>query len=104
MLLPPRRLLPKTERLLLSVKITLNTSIPEARRPQIESMVKTCAGNCTIAWLPSRFPHLVMFIDPGFAEESEHLKGSIFDSPDNGVTEVSLTEILEQRIKKLLSA
>jgi hypothetical protein len=86
------------------VKITLNTSIPEDRRPQVESLVRTCAGNCSIAWLPSRFPHLVMFVDPGFTGESDHLKGSIFDSPDHAAPEVSLTELLEQRIKKLLAA
>lgn len=86
------------------VKITLNTSIPEARRPQVEATVKACAGNCSIAWLPSRFPHLVMFVDPGFAEEADHLKGSIFDSPSDGQPEASLTELLEKRIQKLLSA
>jgi len=54
-----------------TVKITLNDTIPENRRPQVEKLVATFVRKPEISWLPSRFPHLVMFVDPGTEEESE---------------------------------
>jgi hypothetical protein len=87
------------------VKITLNDSIPVARRPQVEALVKTFLRSPEIAWLPSRFPHLVMFIDPGPGDQSEPEKSSIFESPPTGMrSTASMTAMLEDQIKACLAA
>ena len=87
------------------MKITLNDSIPEARRPQVEKLVSTFVRNPEISWLPSRFPHLVMFVDPGPEDSSEPEKSSIFESPRAGMkSTASLTALLEDHIKASLVA
>lgn len=87
------------------MKITLNDSIPEARRPQVEKLVSTFVRNPEISWLPSRFPHLVMFVDPGSEDSSELEKSSIFESPQaNTRSTASLTATLEEKIKAFLAS
>jgi hypothetical protein len=87
------------------VKITLNDSIPENRRPQVERLVRTMAGNPKIRWQPSRFPRLVMLIEPGPEEPSDPEKSSIFETPQKGtLPTASLTAQLEDQIKALLAA
>jgi hypothetical protein len=87
------------------VKITLNDSIPEARRPQVEKLVSTFVRKPEISWLPSRFPHLVMFVDPGPEDSSEPEKSSIFESPRAGMkSTASLTALLEDHLKACLAA
>jgi hypothetical protein len=86
------------------VKITLNESIPANRRPQVEKLVKSFASSSEIVWLPSRFPRFVMFIEPGPQDKSEPENGSIFESPQAGMTSLSsVTAILEDRIKACLA-
>jgi len=86
------------------VKITLNSSIPESKRPQVEALVKTHAGASQVVWLPSRFPRLVMLVEPGSSAESEPPSGSIFDSPAPDTQSLAaMTELLEERIKKSLA-
>lgn len=86
------------------VKITLNDSIPENRRPQVERLVNTLTGKSEILWLPSRFPRLVMLIEPGAEEPSDPEKGSIFDSPQKGMLPTaSMTAQLEDQIKACLA-
>ena len=87
------------------MKITLNDSIPVSRRPQVEKLVETIVRSPEIAWLPSRFPHLVMFLDPGPEDRSEPEKSSIFESPRAGMkSTASMTAMLEERIKAFLAA
>lgn len=86
------------------MKITLNETIPENRRPQIERLVNTIVGKSEILWLPSRFPRLVMLVEPGKEEPSDPEKGSIFDSPQKGMLPTaSLTARLEDQIKAHLA-
>lgn len=92
-------------RLLLPVKITLNTSsIPEIRRPQVEALVKKLASPSEIIWLPSRFPRFVMLVEPGASQTPENTGGSIFESPNTGTRSLaSVTAFLEGRIKACLA-
>jgi hypothetical protein len=86
------------------VKITLNDSIPEAQRPQVEKLVKTFARTSEILWLPSRFPRLVMLIEPGPEEPSDPEKSSIFEPPQKGFAPTSsMTAQLEDQIKACLA-
>ena len=86
------------------MKITLNDSIPEARRPQVKKLVETFVRSPEIAWLPSRFPHLVMFVEPGPEDRSEPEKSSIFESPRAGMkSTASMTALLEDHIKACLA-
>ncbi len=86
------------------VKITLNDTIPEAQRPRIEKLVQTIVRAPEIAWLPSRFPHLVMFVEPGPAEQVEAERTSIFSSPRAEMrSTASLTALLEEKIKASLA-
>ena len=86
------------------VKITLNDSIPEDKRPQIEELVKTFIKSPQFVWLPSRFPRYVMFIEPGPNDSAEPEHGSIFESPQTGKRSLSsVTNFLEDRIKLCLT-
>jgi len=86
------------------VKITLNDSIPEARRPQVEKLVKNFARTSEILWLPSRFPRLVMLIEPGAEEPSDPEKSSIFEPPQKGFAPTaSVAAQLEDQIKACLA-
>jgi hypothetical protein len=86
------------------VKITLNDTIPVARRPQVEKLVRSFVRSPEIVWLPSRFPHLVMFIDPGVDDPTEPEKSSIFESPRAGMkSTASITAILEDHINACLA-
>ena len=88
------------------MKITLNTtSIPEARRPRIEALVKSFAKATAIVWLPSRFPRFVMLVEPGPEDKSPSDSGSIFESPLAGTHSLaSVAEFLEVRIKECLAS
>ncbi|MDB6077506.1 MAG: hypothetical protein JWO82_1253 [Akkermansiaceae bacterium] len=82
------------------MKITLNTSIPEDKRPEVESVVKKFVGKCEVLWASSRFPRLVIFIEPGPDNSPEPENGSIFESPRSGTKSLSaVTGFLEDHIK-----
>ncbi|MFC7337534.1 hypothetical protein ACFQY0_10130 [Haloferula chungangensis] len=86
------------------MKITLNSSIPEERRPEIEALVGKRFFKPTIIWLPSRFPRYVMLVEPGKDGDSEPLPDSIFDSPEESTeSPAKLAEMLEEQIKERLS-
>lgn len=86
------------------MKITLNDSIPETRRPKIEKLVRTFARSPEILWRPSRFPRLVILVEPGPEEPSDPEKGSIFDPPQKGINSTaSIATRLEDQIKICLS-
>ena len=86
------------------VKITLNDHIPGPRRMEVEDLVKTFARSSEIIWLPSRFPRLVMLIEPGREDHSEPEKSSIFESPRMGPPSLSaMTALLEEKIKVCLA-
>lgn len=87
------------------MKITLNTSIPTDRRPQIEAIVKDQIHHCEIVWLPSRFPRFVMLVEPGPGQETSSHETSIFDSdPPEDDSLSAMTDLLESRIKSTLAA
>ena len=84
--------------------ITLNTSVPENRRPQIEALVRNYSHATRIVWLPSRFQRFVMLVEPGADSTAEASNESIFDSPQSGFGSLAaMTEILESRIKACLA-
>lgn len=86
------------------MKITLNSSIPEARRPEIEALVGKRFFKPTIIWLPSRFPRYVMLVEPGKDGGTEPLPDSIFDSTEeNTESPAKLAELLEDQIKACLA-
>ena len=88
----------------ISVKITLNESIPEEKRAQVETLVNSLAGASDIIWSHSRFPRLVMFVEPGPNDVTEPDSGSIFESPPAGrKSPSSLVALLEERIKLCLA-
>jgi hypothetical protein len=94
---------PQKDILTVTVKITLNDSIPEARRPQVEKLVGNLVRSPEISWLPSRFPRLVMFVDPGQENRNEPEKTSIFEAPRaDTLSPAKLTALLEDHIKALL--
>jgi hypothetical protein len=86
------------------VKITLNDSIPEERRPQVEALVKNFANASEVLWRHSRFPRFVILVEPGSNDRSEPEAGSIFESPQTGKKSLaSVATFLEDRIKLFLS-
>lgn len=86
------------------MKITLNSSIPESRRPEIEELVAKRFFEPNIIWLPSRFPRYVMLVEPGKGEDSEPLPDSIFDSAEeSSESPAALAEFLEEQIKARLA-
>ena len=86
------------------MKITLNSSIPESRRPEIEELVGKRFYKPTIIWLPSRFPRYVMLVEPGKGEDSDPLPDSIFASAEeSSESPAALAEILEDQIKAYLT-
>ena len=86
------------------VKITLNESIPENRRLQVESLVGTFARASDIVWRASRFPRFVVFVEPGPDDGSEPERGSIFESPRAETKSLaSVTAVLEDLIKDCLA-
>ena len=86
------------------MKITLNSSIPEERRPEIEALVGKRFFQPTIIWLPSRFPRYVMLVEPGKEGGSEPLPDSIFDSTEeNSESPSKPAELLEEQIKNCLA-
>ena len=86
------------------MKITLHDSIPEARRPEIEAVVKKHAGNCSIVWMPSRFPRFVMLVEPESKFEPDPDGSTFFESPhSDDETLAAMTKTLEEKIKVCLS-
>lgn len=87
------------------MKITLNTtSIPENRRPEVETLAKSIARDTAVVWLPSRFPRFVMLVEPGQQDKSPGDSGSIFEAADEGMHSLAaITESLEERIKACLA-
>jgi hypothetical protein len=86
------------------VKITLHESIPEARRPEIETLVNKHAGPSSITWMPSRFPRLVILVEPQSSYQPEPDGGSFFESPHSeDETLAAMSESLEQKIKDCLA-
>lgn len=83
------------------MKITLNTSIPAARRAEAETTVKARDPKAEVIWRESRFPRYVILVEPSAHDVPDKLNSSIFDSEPTGST-TELTEILEQALKKLL--
>ena len=82
------------------MKITLNDSVPQAKRAGVETLVKSLVKAPQILWMPSRFPRYVMLIEPGPDDKAEPQSGSIFESPNSGTKSLAaVTNFLEDRIK-----
>lgn len=60
------------------MKVTLNSAVPEDRRGLAEEIVTKVAPGAEIIWLPSRFPRLVMFVDPGSGRSDKPEGGKFF--------------------------
>lgn len=86
------------------MKITINSSIPPHLRPEAEALVHSHAGEAEIIWLPSRFPRLIMLVEPAVSASSEREAGSIFESPASGTRSLAaLTSDLEKRLEDFLT-
>lgn len=86
------------------MKVTVNSSIPEQLRPQVEVLVRSFAAHAEIIWLPSRFPRLVMLVEPDGDGPVEEQSGSIFESPTSGTLALSsVTAYLESEIQALVA-
>ena len=86
------------------MKITLNESIPENRRPEVERLVRAFASTSEIQWRHSRFPRFVMFVEPGRGDGSEPESSSIFESPRAGNKSVAaMISVLEDNIRDCLA-
>jgi len=59
------------------MKVTLNSAVPEDQRSLAEEIVTKVAPGAEIIWLPSRFPRLVMLVEPG-SGRTEKAKGGTF--------------------------
>lgn len=60
------------------MKVTLNSAVPEDRRVLAEEIVTKVAPGAEIIWLPSRFPRLVMLVEPTTKSRAEKAKGGTF--------------------------
>ena len=86
------------------MKVTLNDAVPEDLRPVVEDLVKRGIPGAEVIWLPSRFPRLVMLVEPGAARSEAERGESIFESsasrePSPG----AFSSDLEERIQRLLA-
>lgn len=83
------------------MKLTLNSAVPLEQRRAVEQLVSKLAPNAVICWLPSRFPRLVMLVEPDLAATERVPGGSIFDDGElRGVGDFSAE--LENSIQQLL--
>lgn len=83
------------------MKLTLNSAVPLHQRSAVEQLVAKVAPNAVICWLPSRFPRLVMLVEPDLAANERVPGGSIFDDGEvRGVGDFSAE--LESAIQQLL--
>lgn len=84
------------------MKLTLNSAVPLRHRHTVEQMVAKVAPGAEICWLPSRFPRLVMLVQPDVAVSGRITGNSIFDDGDDrGVGDFSAE--LENSIQQLLN-
>lgn len=87
------------------MKITLNDSIPPTSRLEVERAVKKHAGDCSIVWMPSRFPRFVMLVDPETTYDPCSEGGSMFETPHaEDASFAVMTKTLEEKIKSCLAA
>lgn len=85
-----------------AVKLTLNDKVPIQQRAAVEQLVLKVAPGAEIRWLPSRFPRLVMLVEPDVASQQRVAGGSIFDDGDDrGIGDFSaeLENSLQQMLK-----
>ena len=86
------------------MRITLNSSIPEGLRSKAEAIVRTHAPEAEILWAESRFPRLVILMEPLKKLEEENVRGSIFESPAADDASLAATAIgIEEQLLKLLA-
>ena len=89
------------------MKVTLNSAVQERHRELAEEIVRQVAPGAEIVWLPSRFPRLVMLVEPGKGRASEPEKGSFFSqgsavAANEDVLSPAFTRQLEEKLQKLL--
>jgi len=88
----------------LVMKITLNSAIPHILRASVTEVVNQAAPGAEIVWLPSRFPRLVMLVQPDEGRTKRIRKESIFDSsPPDATSPAYFAVELEERLQRLLS-
>ena len=86
----------------LPMKLTLNSVVPSHRRGAVEQLLTRVAPGAKVCWLPSRFPRLVMLVEPGELPIERSAGSSIFDEGDmQGVGDFSAE--LEDSIQRLLA-
>lgn len=89
------------------MKVTLNSTVQEGNRAKAEEIVRQMAPGAEIVWLPSRFPRIVMLVEPGKGRSSEPEKGSFFTqgstaAESGDVLTPAATRQLEEKLQKLL--
>jgi hypothetical protein len=87
------------------MKITLNDSVAVTLRPEVEKLVQQLVPGAEISWLPSRFPRVVMLVEPG-GTPSDRPKDGAFFGTDAATSHVvmpgKITALLEERITQLI--
>jgi hypothetical protein len=87
------------------MKITLNDSVPSARRGAVEAVVRQLAPAAEVAWQSSRFPRIVVMVAPGAGPLAKTARGDFLEGEDGGPGLIStprLTDQLETAIAAVL--
>lgn len=84
------------------MKLTLNSAVPASRRQAVEKFLARVSPGVEICWLPSRFPRLVMLVEPRGTSIGISAGASIFDDCEvKGIADFSAE--LEDSIQRLLA-
>jgi len=83
------------------MKVTLNDAIPEANRPTAVEIVHQMSPGAEITWLPSRFPRLVMLVEPNPKHIETSSTGSMFGEEVRSEFALQLEDRLQRGLRGL---
>lgn len=83
------------------MKVTLNDAIPVASRPKAVEIVQRMSPDAEITWLPSRFPRLVMLVEPNTKEIERAAPESIFGNQVRSEFAMQLEDKLQRELRGL---
>jgi len=82
------------------MKVTLNDAIPEANRPTAAGIVHDMSPGAEITWLPSRFPRLVMLVEPNPKQIETAASESIFGEVVRSEFAMQLEDRLQRGLRR----
>jgi len=81
-----------------------NGAVPECQRRLAEEIVTGVVSDAEINWLPSRFPRLVMLVQPDDGGTQGTKGESIFDpGPQEAISPSRLAFKLEEKLQRFLT-